>query len=140
MKWLAGLAVTTKAVERTAEAIGADIAARQQEESHRARQLDLPIPLGPPIPVLYVELDGTGVPIVQAEIAGRPGKSDGQPARTREVKLGCVFTQTGYDQQGFAIRDPDSKPSAGRPITSNEMPNACAIPSSVVSTSSSVRE
>ena len=120
MKLLAGLAVTTKAVERTAEAIGADIAARQQEETNRARQLDLPIPIGPPIPVLYLELDGTGVPMVRAETEGRPGKIDGQPAHTREVKLGCVFTQTGYDQEGFAIRDPDSTTYTGAIETAEE--------------------
>lgn len=113
MKLLAGLAVTTKAVERTAEAIGADIAARQQEETNRARQWDLPIPITPSIPVLYIELDGTGVPMVRAETEARPGKIDGQPAHTREVKLGCVFTQTSWDQQGFAIRDPDSTTYTG---------------------------
>jgi hypothetical protein len=120
MKLLAGLAVTTKAVERTAEAIGADIAARQQEETNRARQLDLPIPIGPPIPVLYLELDGTGIPMVRAETEGRPGKIDGQPAPTREVKLGCVFTQTTWDQQGFAIRDPDSTTYTGAIETAEE--------------------
>ena len=36
MKVLAGLAVTTKAVERTAEAIGQDIAQRQHQEIQRA--------------------------------------------------------------------------------------------------------
>jgi hypothetical protein len=51
MKLLAGLEVTTKAVERTAEAIGEDIAAREQAEIQRAVQLDLPIVLGKPIPV-----------------------------------------------------------------------------------------
>ena len=65
IKLLAGLSVTTKAVERTAEEIGVDIAARQQKEMNRARQLDLPIPIGPSIPVLYIELDGTGVPMVR---------------------------------------------------------------------------
>jgi hypothetical protein len=94
MKWLAGLEVTTKAVERTAEAIGADIAARQQEETKQAQQLDLPLPIGPPLPVLYVELDGTGVPMVRAETEQRPGKIDGQPAHTREVKLGCNALHT----------------------------------------------
>ena len=59
MKLLAGLEVTTKAVERTAEAIGTDIAACEQEEIHRAAQLDLPIVIGKPIPVLYIQLDGT---------------------------------------------------------------------------------
>ena len=120
MKLLAGLAVTTKAVERTAEAIGADIAARQQEETNRARQWDLPIPIAPSIPVLYIELDGTGVPMVRAETKARPGKIDGQPAHTREVKLGCVFTQTSWDQQGFAIRDPDSTTYTGAIETAEE--------------------
>jgi hypothetical protein len=108
MKLLADLEVTTKAVERTAEAIGADIAAREQDEIHRAVQLDLPIVIGPPIPVLYVELDGTGVPVVKKETVGRAGKTEGQPAHTREAKLGCVFTQTTWDQEGYAVRDPDS--------------------------------
>lgn len=56
-------------------------------------QLDLPIGVGPPIPVLYVQMDGTGVPIVKKETEGRKGKADGQPAHTREAKLGGVFTQ-----------------------------------------------
>ena len=52
MELLAGLLVTTKAVERTAEAIGADIERRQQRELAQALQLNLPIPLGPRIPVM----------------------------------------------------------------------------------------
>jgi len=54
MKILAGLEVTTKAVERTAEAIGGDIAQREQHDIQRAVQLDLPIVVGDSIPVLYV--------------------------------------------------------------------------------------
>jgi len=108
MKLLAGLEVTTKSVERTAEAIGTDIAAGQQREIRKAVQLDLPVVVGEPIPILYVQMDGTGVPVVKKETEGRKGKTDGQPAHTREVKLGCVFTQTGWDEEGFPIRDPDS--------------------------------
>jgi hypothetical protein len=108
MKLLADLDVTTKAVERTAEAIGEDIAAREQEEIQRAMQLDLPVVVGEAIPILYVQMDGTGVPVVKKETVGRKGKSEGQPAHTREAKLGCVFTQTTWDQEGYAIRDPDS--------------------------------
>jgi hypothetical protein len=104
MKVLAGLDVTAKSVERTAEAIGADIASRQQREIHKAVQLDLPVIVGEPIPILYVQMDGTGVPVVKKETEGRKGKADGQPAHTREVKLGCVFTQTGWDQEGYAMR------------------------------------
>jgi hypothetical protein len=108
MKLLAGLDVTAKSVERTAEAIGTDIAAREQREIRKAIQLDLPVVMGEPIPILYVQMDGTGVPVVKKETEGRKGKADGQPAHTREVKLGCVFTQTGWDEEGYAIRDPAS--------------------------------
>ncbi len=44
---------------------------------------------------------------------GRQGKTEGQPAHTREVKLGCVFTQTTWDQEGYPIRDPDSTTYTG---------------------------
>jgi hypothetical protein len=40
-----------QSVERTAEAIGGDIAERQPQEIHRAVQLDLPIVVGEPIPM-----------------------------------------------------------------------------------------
>lgn len=113
MKVLAGLEVTTKAVERTAEAIGGDIAWREQQEIQRAVQLDLPIAIGEPVPILYVQMDGTGVPVVKKETEGRKGKTDGQPSHTREAKLGCVFTQTTWDEEGFAIRDPDSTTYTG---------------------------
>ncbi len=50
LQTLAGLEVTAKAaVERQAEAIGKDVAEREQIQIKRAKQLDLPILLGPPI-------------------------------------------------------------------------------------------
>ena len=113
MKLLAGLEVTTKSVERAAEAIGADIARREQEEIDRAVQLDLPIIVGESVPILYVQMDGTGVPVVKKETVDRQGKLDGLPTQTREAKLGCVFTQTAWDEEGFAIRDPDSTTYTG---------------------------
>jgi hypothetical protein len=113
MKLLAGLEVTTKSVERVAETIGADIARCEQQEIDRAVQLDLPIIIGEPVPILYVQMDGTGVPVVKKEAAGRKGKLDDLPAHTREAKLGCVFTQTGWDEEGFAIRDPESTTYTG---------------------------
>jgi hypothetical protein len=104
---LAGLEVTAKNVERTAEVIGENIAAGEREEIQRAKQLDLPMVLGNPVPILYVEMDATGIPVVKKETVGRQGK-DGHPARHRDVKVGCVFTQTTWDKEGYAIRDPDS--------------------------------
>ena len=120
MKILAGLEVPAKAVERTAEAIGHDIARGEQHEVQRAVQLDLPIIVGAPVPILYVQMDGTGVPVVKKETQGRKGKADGQPAHTREAKLGCVFTQTAWDEEGFAVRDPDSTTYVGAIESSEE--------------------
>jgi hypothetical protein len=120
MKVLAGLQVTAKSVERTAEAIGADIAQREQEEIQQALQLDLPVTAGEPIPIQYVQRDGTGVPVVKKETVGRQGKTEGQPAHTREVKLGCVFTQTTWDREGYPIRDLDSTTYTGAVETAEE--------------------
>lgn len=58
--------------------------------------------------VFYVEGDGTGIPVRPEETEGRQGKQADQPAKTREVKLGCVFTQTNEDEEGKPLRDPQS--------------------------------
>jgi hypothetical protein len=120
LQLLAGLEVTAKSVERNAEAIGEHIAAGEQAEIQRAVQLDLPIVIGQPIPILYIQMDGTGVPVVKKETLGRKGKTAGQPAHTREVKLGCVFTQTKWDKEGYAIRDPDSTTYTGAIETADQ--------------------
>lgn len=113
IKLLAGLEVTAKAVERTAESIGQDIEAWQQTGIRSAKQLHLPVVAGPPIPYLYVQMDGTQVFVVKSETEGRAGRTSGQPARTRECKLGAVFTQTTVDEQGRPVRDEQSTTYAG---------------------------
>jgi hypothetical protein len=120
MNLLAGLEVTTKSAERTAEAIGGDIAAREQKEVQCAVQLDLPIVVAKPVPILYIQMDGTGIPALKKETVGRPGKIEGQPSHTRAVKLGCVFTQTACDEEGYPIRDPDSTTYTGAIETAEE--------------------
>jgi hypothetical protein len=120
MKLLADLEVTTKAVERTAEAIGEDIAAGEQKDIQRAVQLNLPTVVGKAVPIQYVQMDGTGIPVVPKETVGRQGKTEGQPSHTREVKLGCVFTQTTWDKEGYPIRDPDSTTYTGAIETAEE--------------------
>jgi hypothetical protein len=120
MKLLADLEVTTKAVERNAESIGEAIATREQREIQRALQGDLPVVGGGPTPFLYVQMDGTGVPVVKAETEGRAGKIEGQPAHTREAKLGCVFTQARWDEEGYPLRDPDSTTYTGAIETAAE--------------------
>lgn len=120
MKILAGLEVTAKAVERTAEALGTELAQSEQAQIQQALQLPLPVRVGEPIPILYAQMDGTGVPVVKKETVGRPGKIPGQAAHTREVKLGCVFTQTTWDKKGYPIRAPGSTTYTGAIETAEE--------------------
>lgn len=106
---LAGLAVPTKEVERVSEHCGAqvEVAAAVERAAVMAGHV---VPLAR-VPVLYVAIDGTGVPVVPRELVDRAGK-DG-PAKTREVKLACVFTQSTVDAEGYAVRDPGSTTYVG---------------------------
>jgi hypothetical protein len=88
--------------------IGEDIAQKEKLRATGTLQLELPEILGPAVPILYIEIDGTQVPIVRTELEGRAGRSEGKPARTREVKIGAVFTQTTTDEEGRPVRDEDS--------------------------------
>lgn len=107
---LSGIQLTVKRVERSAEASGAAAAAAIDAETDAicSRQV---VPLPPPGPapdMLYIAVDGTGVPMTAAETEGRKGKADDGRARTREVKLACLFTQTALDDDGRPVRDPAS--------------------------------
>jgi hypothetical protein len=107
---LAGIGLTVKRVERSAEAAGAAAAAAisAQTDAICARQL-IPVPPAAPLPdMLYIAVDGTGVPMVPAATRDRAGKAEDGRARTREVKLACLFTQTTLDEDGFPVRDPGS--------------------------------
>jgi len=109
----AGLSLSAKDVERVAEQTGEAMGAWNQQE--RAEVLARPpLPTGqPPIPILYISYDGTGIPMTRRELAGRRGKQPDGSARTREAKLGCVFTQTTVDAEGYPVRDPDSTSFVG---------------------------
>lgn len=56
----------------------------------------------------YISVDGTGVPMVPEELEGRRGRDPNGQARTREVKLAALFTQSTLDEQGRPVRDPQS--------------------------------
>jgi hypothetical protein len=104
---LAGITLTGKRAGRRAEADG-QAAAQLIEAQATAITARRVTPLPPPGPapgILYIAIDGTGVPVVAAETEGRPGKSDDGKAHTREVKLCCVFTQTATDEDGRPVRD-----------------------------------
>lgn len=109
---LAGIKVQTKAVERVAEGIGAELEVLGGRERQRAIAEPKVIPLKS-IAKLYVSFDGTGVPVIKRETEGRRGKSAIGEAHTREVKLGCVFTQTEVDKEGHPVRDEASTSYVG---------------------------
>jgi Uncharacterised protein family (UPF0236) len=111
---LSGVKVSTKALERTSEAIGTDIETTGQRECELAMS-DKLMWLKPEreITRMYIAIDGTGVPVVPRETEGRKGKDLEGKAKTREAKLGCVFTQTGMDQEGRPVRDPESTSYVG---------------------------
>ena len=107
---LAGISLTTKRIERSAETDGAAASAAIDAGAKAvcSRQV---VPLPPPAPLpgmLYIAVDGTGVPMVAAATKGRPGKGPDGQAHTREAKLACCFTQTSLDEQGHPVRDPGS--------------------------------
>jgi hypothetical protein len=106
----AGIRIDAKDVERIAEAIGADIARREQIRQAEVMAGDVPPPERP-IPVFYVACDGTGVPVTKRETVGRKGKQ-GDP-KTREAKLGCIFTQVKTDSEGFPLREEGSTTYTG---------------------------
>jgi hypothetical protein len=95
----AGLEVPASQIRRMVQQVGPDLAhwSPQREESRKAA-----------VPTLYVSYDGTGVPMRKEETRGRKGKQPDGSAITREVKLGCVFTSHGADENGQPLRDPDS--------------------------------
>lgn len=96
---LAGVEVPTKQVERTAEALGREIAddERQVVDPSTAEE--------PVAPTMYLGMDGTGVPMRTAELIGRQGKQPDGSSKTREVKLVTVWSAEGRDEEGIPVRD-----------------------------------
>jgi hypothetical protein len=99
LRRLAGLEIPASQVRRlvhkTAPRVRAWTAERQPEKPA-------------PIPTFYVGIDGTGVPMRRSETRGRRGKQPHGDARTREAKLGCIFTRHSLDAKGNPLRDPDA--------------------------------
>lgn len=109
----AGIAVSAKDAERVAEESGHAVDQWMQRQWVEQRRADAVSPDAAPGETLYVEFDGTGIPMVAAELERRKGKQPDGTAKTREVKLGCVFTQTARDDAGRPMRDPASTTFVG---------------------------
>src|SRR5450631_3119073 len=96
---LAGVDVSVSQVQRAAEALGAEIAADERVCVEKMSEV---------APTMYLGMDGTGVPMRPAEVAGRAGKQPDGSARTREAKVVTVWTAESRDEEGKPVRDPGS--------------------------------
>jgi len=114
---LANIRVNAKEVERVSEMVGDQVETFHCGQAEAALSAKV-IPIKA-IPRLYISMDGTGVPVVKRETTDRRGKDGGQ-AKTREAKLGCVFTQTAIDKEGRPIRDEQSTSYIGAIETADE--------------------
>ena len=101
----AGVALETRAFDRLVQRVAPPLA--------EALETLPPTAETQPIPVFYVSPDGTGVPMRREELAGRAGRQPDGTAKTREAKLGAIFTQTVIDAEGEPLRDPASTSYVG---------------------------
>jgi hypothetical protein len=100
LKELAGVDLGARQLQRLSQIVGATL---------RETLKRLPVERPPaPIPVLYIEADGTGVPMTKAALEQVKGRDPDGQAKTREVKTACVFTQTSPDEKGRPRRDEGS--------------------------------
>ena len=100
LKIYARLEIPGRSIQRMMAAIGPEV---QTWLTERPAEIPKQSPA-----VLYVSYDGTGVPMTRSETKGRKGKQPDGFAKTREAKLGCVFTQIRRKNGQPPERDPDS--------------------------------
>ncbi len=82
-RWHRGLSASQ--IQRVVQRVGSAAQAWQERTAQPGRT---------DAPIMYVSADGTGVPHGQEpELEGRRGKQPDGKAKTRQVYLGCVFTQ-----------------------------------------------
>lgn len=91
-----GITVSARQIQRVVQRVGS-AAQAWQERPAQSGQCQAPI--------MYVSADGTGLPMVPEELKGRRGKQADGTAKTRQVYLGCVFTQHRVDEKGHPVRD-----------------------------------
>lgn len=95
----ADLRVSAQEINRMVQRIGSPMRTEMEAE--------LPTEQTQAVPRLYVSCDGTGIPMRRSALMEVKGKSDDGRATTREVKVGCVFTE--HPKEGEEpFRDTDS--------------------------------
>lgn len=100
LKAYGGIEIEGRQIQRMIDQIGPDLRAWVDTQPEPEKP--------PPLPKMYASYDATGVPMRADELQGRPGKQEDGSSKTREAKLGCVFTQHQVDEEGYPLRDADS--------------------------------
>jgi hypothetical protein len=129
IKEMAGIEVNSKEIERISYQLGTEVEEYFNFKYNYKNGADLPLLAASAssasstnnnniikwksIQKMYICMDGTGVPAVKKEIKDRRGKHEDGLAKTREAKLGCVFTQTTVDEKGLPVRDEGSTTYVG---------------------------
>lgn len=119
---LAGVEVNAKEVERISERVGDEVMGTEHERREQVFSGKVVVLPQQAVPEkVYIAVDGTGVPVVPKERLGRRGKGEDGKARTRESKLGCVFTQTTVDGDGRPVREEGTTTYVGAIETAEEI-------------------
>jgi hypothetical protein len=105
---LCGIFVSSKDTERIAESIGERIEKSNELRMETTMAGNTPTVTVKPGERLYIEFDGTGIPMTKRALNGRHGKQEDGSAKTREAKVGCIFTQSSTDADGNPVRDKGS--------------------------------
>lgn len=95
----AGLNIPNRQIQRVIKHFASHAAVWKENRTPRGRQN--------PIPILNIQADMTGIPMRPEELIDIKGKQPDGSAKTRQIKMGCVFTQS-FDSKGQPQRDPFS--------------------------------
>jgi hypothetical protein len=99
LRHFAGLEIPSRQIPRVVQHYAIQAAAWMKDRPASQRQS--------PLPILNLQADMTGIPMRPEELRGIRGKQPDGSAKTRQIKIGCVFTQSN-DARGQPQRDPSS--------------------------------
>lgn len=116
---LAGIEIKAKEIERYCHQLGKEAEEFLEGSSERKDMLGKE-EKAKPEEIVYISMDGTGVPVKKKETEGRKGRSEEGKSKSREAKLGCIFTQTKLDENNRPIREESSTTYVGKIETAED--------------------
>lgn len=99
LRRFAGLSIPNSQIQRVVKRFAGHAAEWKENRSPQKRQT--------PVNILNIQADMTGIPMRPEELIDVKGKQPDGSAKTRQIKIGCVFTQS-LDSKGQPQRNPSS--------------------------------